>query len=108
MYVAIPLVGFKQATSAGQQGEIEQKILEEEDVKLEDFRVSSFPRMGAKGGLRAVLTPIMDLNIQKAEKDGLNQNRKSLKLDFILHRGCYATVMLREFMKPDDLIEAGF
>ncbi len=108
MYVAIPLVGFKQATSAGQQGEIEQKILEEEDIKLEDFRVSSFPRMGAKGGLRAVITPIIDLNIQMAEKDGLNQNRKSLKLNFTLHRGCYATVMLREFMKPDDLIEAGF
>lgn len=108
MYVAIPLVGFKQATSAGQQGEIEKEILEEEDVKLEDFRVPSYPRMGAKGGLRAVITPIMDLSVQKAVEDSLNPNRKSLKLDFTLNRGCYATVMLREFMKPDDLIKAGF
>jgi tRNA pseudouridine13 synthase len=108
MYVALPLVGFKQAPSTGQQGEIEQKILEEEDVKLEDFRVTSFPRMGAKGGLRAAIAPIMDLDIHKVEEDRLNPNRKSMRLDFTLYRGCYATVVLREFMKPDDLIKAGF
>jgi tRNA pseudouridine13 synthase len=33
---------------------------------------------------------------------------KSLQLGFVLYKGCYATVLLRELMKPADPIAAGF
>ena len=33
---------------------------------------------------------------------------ESLKLNFILNKGCYATILLRELMKPIDPIAAGF
>jgi tRNA pseudouridine13 synthase len=108
MCVALPLVGHKQIQSAGQQGELEQEILDGENVNLEDFKVPSYPKMGAKGGLRPAVVPIFDLKIRDPIEDDLNQNRKAIKLSFTLQRGCYATVILREFMKPDDLIKAGF
>jgi tRNA pseudouridine13 synthase len=106
--VAIPLVGFKQALSKGTQGEIEQKILGEENVKPEDFQVSTMREVGATGGLRAVLTPIIDFVADMPANDSENPLRNEVRLRFALCKGSYATVPLREFMKPQNVIEAGF
>lgn len=108
MYVAIPLIGFKQAPSEGVQGAIEQSILKSEKITQTNFYISSMPKKSAPGELRAAMTPIINLNIEKPAKDELNPNKKKLKISFTLHRGCYATVVLREFMKPRNLIKAGF
>ncbi len=108
MYVAIPLIGYKQPPSEGMQGEIEQSILESENVTPNDFYVPSVPRLSAKGGLRAALTPIMDLKTSTPVEDEANSSKNKLKVEFTLHRGCYATVVLREFLKPRNLIAAGF
>ena len=108
MYVAIPLIGFKQPPSDGVQGEIEQSILESEKITQADFYVSSMPEMSAAGELRAVMTPIMNLNVENPFNDELNSGKKKLRISFSLHRGCYATVVLREFVKPRNLIKAGF
>jgi tRNA pseudouridine13 synthase len=108
MYVAIPLIGFKQVLSEGVQGEIEQSILGSEKVTQNDFYVSSMPEMSAAGELRAGMTPIINLNIEKPAKDELNLGKKKLRINFTLHRGCYATIVLREFLKPRNLIKAGF
>ncbi|MFP3985550.1 MAG: tRNA pseudouridine(13) synthase TruD [Candidatus Bathyarchaeia archaeon] len=108
MYVAIPLIGFKQSTSEGAQGEIEQFILENEGVSQNNFYVSSMPEMSAAGELRTAITPLAKLSIEKPAKDNLNVNKKKLRVSFTLRRGCYATVVLREFMKPHNLIKAKF
>ena len=106
--VVIPLIGFKQPLSSGVQGEIEQKILEEENVKPEDFRFSAMHEVGATGGLRAVLTPLIEFVADKPIEDDLNPSKCELRLRFALHKGSYATIPLREFMKPQNPIEAGF
>ena len=108
MYVAIPLIGFKQGSSEGVQGEIEQTILESEKVTQTNFHVSSMPEMSAAGELRAALAPIIDFKVDKPLTDELNLHKKKLRISFTLHRGCYATIVLREFMKPRSLIRAGF
>ncbi len=108
MYVAIPLVGYKQAPSQGLQGEIEKSILENECMASKDFYVSFMPEMSAAGELRTAITPIMDLTIDKPAKDELNSRKKKLRVNFTLHRGCYATIVLREIMKPHNLLSAGF
>lgn len=108
MYVAMPLIGFKQAPSDGVQGEIEKSILKNEKITQTNFYVSSMPEMSAAGELRAAITPIINLNVEKPAKDELNLGKKKLRISFTLHRGCYATVFLREFMKPRNLIKAGF
>jgi len=108
MRVAIPLVGFKQPPSQGEQGEIEQEILETENVNPQAFHISFMPEVSASGELRAVLAPGIDLSVEEASRDSTNPSKRKTRLGFTLHRGSYATVLLREFMKPRDLIKAGF
>ena len=108
IYVAIPLIGFKQASSEGVQGEIEQHVLKSENITRTNFYVSSMPEMSAPGELRAAMMPIINLNVEQPVKDELNFSRKKLRISFTLHRGCYATIVLREFMKSRNLIKAGF
>lgn len=106
--VAIPLIGFKQQPSDGVQGEIEREILEAENVVPRDFYVSSMPEASAPGGLRTILASIINLSVGEASRDSASPRKRKMELDFTLHRGSYATVLLREFMKPRNLIKAGF
>jgi len=108
MGIAIPLIGFKQGPSSGVQGEIEREILETENLTPKDFKVSSMPEIQAPGKQRTVLTPIINLSVEELSEDLANPSSQALKLGFMLHRGSYATVLLREYMKPQDLIAAGF
>jgi tRNA pseudouridine13 synthase len=108
MRVAIPLVGFKQAPSQGVQGEMEKEILETEDVNPQNFQISFMPEVSAPGMLRTILAPATNLSVEKASVDSANPSKSKTRLGFTLNRGSYATVLLREFMKPRDLIKAGF
>jgi len=106
--VAIPLLGFKQNPSKGVQGEIEQEIIETENVIPRNFYVPFMPEISAPGRLRAILAPMIKLSIERPTKDSVSPSKQEIKLNFALHRGSYATVILREFMKPRSLIKAGF
>jgi len=108
MRVAIPLIGFKQPPSQGVQGEIEREILEIEKARPQNFYVSFMPEVSAPGELRTSLAPKINLSCEGPSKDSANPPKRKVRLDFTLHRGSYATVVLREFMKPRDLIKAGF
>ena len=98
--IAIPLIGFKQQPSNGVQGEIEQEILGRENVAPQDFHISLMPKMSVTRGLRAIITPIQSFLCSLPKNEA--------KLSFTLHKSSYATVLLREFMKPQDPIDAGF
>ncbi len=108
MRVAIPLVGYKQQPSDGVQGEIEREILKAENVAPRDFYVSSMLEASAPGGLRTILASIIDFSVEEASRDSASPRKRKMGLGFTLHRGSYATVLLREFMKPRNLIKAGF
>ena len=108
MAIAIPLVGPNQAPSKGVQGEIEQKILETEDVSPDCFKIPLMPEATAEGKVRAVLNPVWNLVEEELAEDTQNQGKQMLKLAFNLNRGSYATVVLREFMKHQDVIVAGY
>jgi len=108
MCVAAPLIGPDQPPSKGIQGEIEQAILEAENVTPENFQLSFMPEATAEGRLRAVLNPVRNLLQEEIAADSENKDKQMIKLGFTLNRGSYATVVLREFMKPQDLIEAGY
>jgi tRNA pseudouridine13 synthase len=107
MTIAIPLVGYDQLTSDGSQGQIEADVLEQEKVSSEDFRCEGMPEVAVAGGLRPVITPLFDLDIHDMN-EGNEGNSLSVRFGFTLRKGSYATVVLREFMKPKDLIKAGF
>jgi tRNA pseudouridine13 synthase len=108
MRLALPLIGFRQKSSQGVQGEIEKQILEEEGITSENFRIHFMPEISSKGELRTTLTPINNFKINEISADQSNPRKNKAKLNFTLHRGSYATILLREIMKPRNPIRAGF
>jgi tRNA pseudouridine13 synthase len=108
MRVALPLVGFGQRFSEGEMGQIENRILEEEHVKRESFKVHGMPRISGKGELRSVVSPVRDFNKDCVSHDEESNEDKKVRMSFMLLRGSYATMLLREIMKPSDPISAGF
>jgi len=108
MCLAAPLIGPDQLPSKGVQGEIEQIILEAENVAPEAFKLSFMPEATAEGRVRALLNPAWNLVLEEIAEDKENEGKQMMKLGFSLNRGSYATVVLREFMKSQDLIQAGY
>jgi len=106
--LALPIVGFKQPLSSGTQGEIEREILEEENLTPEQFHISLIPQISAAGRLRSALMPIKDLFLTKPSTDSVNPSKRKVELSFMLGKGSYATVVLREFMKTRNPVTAGF
>jgi tRNA pseudouridine13 synthase len=107
-YPALPLVGYQQTLSTGKQGEIEEKILEDEEVQLSSFKIPLMPVISSKGKLRTVVTPVKDFKMDASVEDEANMGKRRVTLSFSLMKGSYATVLLREFMKSENPIEAGF
>ena len=106
--VALPLIGYRVKIPRGATGDIIKDILEEEGVRLEDFRIKSMPELSVKGTYRAVLLKIKDFKVAEINKDELSPYMLKILLCFSIPRGGYATTVLREFMKPHDPVSAGF
>jgi tRNA pseudouridine13 synthase len=87
------LFGSESKFAEGEMGEIERKVIETEGVKLNDFIVPQIAECNSRGSRRELLAPFKDLRLDCAED--------SVDIAFTLGKGCYATVMLREFMKSD-------
>lgn len=105
---ALPLIGYRQSLSAGEQGEIEKKVLDMEGVRPEQFKVQGMEKTSSSGTLRSALTPIISFKVNESTQDSANLQRSMISLEFDLRKGSYATVVLREIMKPEDPIAAGF
>jgi tRNA pseudouridine13 synthase len=108
MRVALPLIGVKQNISQGIMGQIEKQVLEEESAESENFRVEAVREMRKRGRLRPIVTPIMNFKLLDVLNSAVNSKAHQADLKFMLLRGSYATVLLREIMKPTDPIQAGF
>jgi tRNA pseudouridine13 synthase len=106
--VALPLIGIKQRLSQGAMGQIEKQILEEEGIQNEKFRVNAIPEISRRGGLRAVVAPSKNFKLNGVSACAANQKEHQADLSFMLLRGSYATVLLREIIKPSNPIKAGF
>ncbi|MCW4017173.1 MAG: tRNA pseudouridine(13) synthase TruD [Candidatus Bathyarchaeota archaeon] len=106
MRVALPIFGSRQRLSGGKIGELQQQILEQEGVETQGFSVPDLPEINCKGELRAAVCPVYDFAAGAASAD--SEGQVWVPLEFRLLRGAYATVLLREIMKPQDLIAAGF
>ncbi|MBM5805491.1 MAG: tRNA pseudouridine(13) synthase TruD [Candidatus Verstraetearchaeota archaeon] len=90
----------------GTDRDIYDEILKVEDISLEDFaQVLGMPFMGT---LRFATFSPMDYEVIGHGPDELNQDRMKAVIKFSLPKGCYATVLLRELMRPVDPSAAGF
>ena len=73
-----------------------QKILEQEEVLPSEFLIKDFQEISVEGGFR-------NSSIQCDGFQALNDI-----IEFQLSRGSYATIILREILKPDDPLSCGF
>lgn len=85
------LFGSESEFAEGEAGEIEKEIVGAEGIGRENFIVPKIPQCSSKGSRREILGRFRSLSI-RAEGD-------SLLMSFSLDKGCYATSLLREFMK---------
>ena len=108
MRVALPLTGFRQKISGGTQGEIEKQILADERLNPESFKINAMPMLTTRGELRTAITPLNDFSLNGVFRDLTNPSRNKANIGFTLHRGSYATIVLRELMKTRNPIVAGF
>ncbi len=87
--------GAEVRVAGGEQGEIERGVLEEEDIVPKDFIVPQMKELSSKGMRRELISPFRNFNWKIVEG--------SVRMRFDLMKGCYATALLREFMKSDIL-----
>ncbi|RAP52852.1 MAG: tRNA pseudouridine(13) synthase TruD [Methanosphaera sp. rholeuAM270] len=88
-----PLLGSKVPLAEGIQGEIEEKVIREENIQKESFACPKTPKLGSHGIRRSVRFKIEDTNVEQID-DGIS-------VEFFIPRGCYATAVLREIMKKN-------
>jgi tRNA pseudouridine13 synthase len=90
-FVSGALFGSEAPLAAGTMGEIERTVVEAEGLKPEDFVIPRMPRLSSRGMRRELLAVVRGL--------GWAVGGTNATLEFELQRGCYATSLLREFMK---------
>ena len=93
--LSIPFVGYAYYKKTRFNYQI-SKILESEEVSPKDFFLKEMQELSNEGGFRN--------SSIKCEDIKANQNM----ITFTLSRGSFATIVLREIMKPEDPILAGF
>jgi tRNA pseudouridine13 synthase len=90
-FISGSLFGSNPALAEGAMGEIERRVVKEEALESEDFIVTQLLEASSKGMRRELISPVKDL-LYKV--DGA-----SASFSFGLNKGCYATSLLREYMK---------
>jgi tRNA pseudouridine13 synthase len=95
--LAGPLVGYGTPTGSGTGGEILESILSEEGIQRPSFETPRTPDLASRGSWRPAWVGLPPVGIRADEPQP--EAPGSLWLTFSLPKGCYATVLLREFLK---------
>ena len=93
--LALPFVGYSYYKKTRFDYQI-SKILKQEEIAPKDFFIKEMQEVSSEGGFRQVA-------IQCSDYQSYDNT-----VEFSLSRGSFATVLLREIMKPSDPMVAGF
>jgi len=96
------LVGSDSVFADGEMGEIEHRIIEAEKIDTRDFIIPEIPFISSSGSRRPLLAVLKNFSYQVID-DVSDTNKKAVSFEFTLLKGCYATSLLREFMKADEI-----
>jgi tRNA pseudouridine13 synthase len=94
-FVSGVLFGSESTLAGGEMGEIEKSVVESEGLRPHDFTLPAMPRLSSKGTRRPLAMPLPRMDVKPSDK--------TVEMKFELSKGCYATILLREFMKVDPL-----
>jgi tRNA pseudouridine13 synthase len=97
--LVIPIIGydFEHVQLDGTMGELYQSIFESEKIVPSQFRLSELPALSSRGTFRALLVNPRRFKVTVLEDEG----DTPVQVQFDLPKGSYASVILREFIKPD-------
>ena len=93
--LAIPFVGYSYYKKTRFDYQI-SKILESEEISPKDFFIKEMQEVSNEGGFR------------QAAMSCSNYSSEGNALEFTLSRGSFATILLREIIKPQDPLNSGF
>lgn len=93
--LALPFVGYSYYKKTRFDFQI-SKILQQEEISPKDFFIKEMQEVSSEGGFR------------QAAIHCSNYSSNDDVVEFSLSRGSFATILLREIMKPEDPIIAGF
>ncbi|MDD2477935.1 MAG: tRNA pseudouridine(13) synthase TruD, partial [Candidatus ainarchaeum sp.] len=102
--VYLPLFGVRSEFSKGLAGELEKEIIKKENISFKDFYNKEYSVLSSKGEFRKIKTSVNDLKVLSIEDDVDNEDLDDplmLSLSFVLDKGQYATVALREIIKKE-------
>lgn len=111
---AIKLVGYTFQPGKGRFDKITTDILKEEEVIPADFYIKDLQELSEQGGFRqsSLFSPdfsyLINNDINNTQISSSKTNNKNMYISFRLPKGSYATILLRELMKPKDPILVGF
>ncbi|OED30280.1 tRNA pseudouridine(13) synthase TruD [Methanosphaera sp. WGK6] len=88
-----PLLGSKVPLAEGIQGEIEEKVIKEENITKKSFECPKTPKLGSHGVRRSIRFKIEDTHVEEINN--------GIRVEFFIPRGCYATAVLREIIKKN-------
>ncbi len=111
-----PLPGYSYIIAKGKVGNLEEKVLKENNFDKDSWNIQKIPRLSSAGTRRPLTSNFYDLNIEicsseveeddskiwdegPKEGDRWNPNGASIKFKFKLPPGSYASILLREFMR---------
>ena len=107
-YPALVVPGFSIPMNRGIGFELALEVLEKEKLSLDDFYTKDLLELRAPGLLRpCAMLPIV-LGKPEVGDDELFPRSNKVRISFMLNRGFYATIFLRELMKPKNLVKSGF
>ena len=93
--LALPFVGYSYYKKTRFHPQITQ-VLEQEEISPKDFFIKEMQEVSSEGGFRQAAINCSDYS-----------SHENI-VEFTLSRGSFATILLREIMKPSDPILAGF
>ena len=93
--LALPFVGYSYYKKTRFDYQI-SKVLEQEEISPKDFFIKEMQEVSSEGGFR------------QAAIHCSNYSSHEDVVEFSLSRGSFATILLREIMKPQDPMIAGF
>jgi tRNA pseudouridine13 synthase len=94
-FLALPFVGYSYYKKTRFDFQI-SKILQTEEITPKDFFIKEMQEISSEGGFRQAAIQCTDYS------------SKDTTVEFTLSRGSFATIILREIMKPEDPLTAGF
>ncbi len=100
MCLMLPVPGYSTKIMPGVQGEILSNIIKEEGIDLEMFKLREIPEADCPGTFRQASV--------KPHIESYECSNNVIRIIFRLVRGSYATVLMREIIKPLDPRSAGF